>query len=659
MGWLRDVKTATAQTQAPESKGYVMSGGAGVRGPYVSFDKDWPVEKVVEDALKRVTWVFRCVQAIASNAARIPIVVRVGDAWDGEIVEDHELYKLLNSRPNKGETSYTFRYRVAAQILLSNKGVFIQVKRNRNGKIESLELLPPQHMKVNKSAENFVDSYEIHMTITDENGYQRQLDEKFEPEEIIWIRNPHPFDPYASLTPMASIGLAIETDWYAKMYNRNFLLNDGRPGGIVVLKGDTTPEDKEDLQARFRGNIQMAGRITILGGGQGADFVDTATNPRDAQYVDTRTLTKEEILMGFGVPESVLSNAAGRTFDNAEMERLIFWEETMLPHLDLTTREFDVLDEDDNKYVGVDTDRVDVLQRMEIKRKEYSLREFTEGLISINEYRQDTGKKKTKDARGNVLFRANTRIPYATTDGKPLPEGSGLMNGPLPVPDLNAQPGAQGGRPPGKPAREEPENEPREREDDRVKPTAATQKSYAEEFDRAVSMVDTTVKRFFDRQQRVVIEKMGGEKTRKLLSKRDAALQNGPVSGPSKTGALNLSHTMDGIYQQKVWDKQLSDDLKPLLTTIVKNLNEAMAADVEVEDDLYDALVAKALKVNVDTREKISDALVVGMVAEEDLHSITTMVGAMFEASKASISETLATQLVGDIEELLLADSSS
>jgi phage portal protein BeeE len=86
--------------------------------------------------------------------------------------------------------------------------------------------------------------------------------------------------------------------------------------------------------------------------------------------------TKEEILLGFGVPESVLSNASGRSFDNAEQERLIFWQETMRPHLEFIAAPLDVLDENENLFVAFDMSSVDVLQRAEIKRREFLLREF-------------------------------------------------------------------------------------------------------------------------------------------------------------------------------------------------------------------------------------------------------------------------------------------
>ena len=55
------------------------------------------------------------------------------------------------------------------------------------------------------------------------------------PDNVIWIRRPHPLDPYLSMTPMQAAGVAIEVENLAKIYNRNFLVNDGRSVDFWLL----------------------------------------------------------------------------------------------------------------------------------------------------------------------------------------------------------------------------------------------------------------------------------------------------------------------------------------------------------------------------------------------------------------------------------------
>jgi phage portal protein BeeE len=79
--------------------------------------------------------------------------------------------------------------------------------------------------------------------------------------------------------------VAIEIENLAKIYNRNYLLNDGRPGGLLVVRGEIDEDDKEELRNRFRGNLARAGHTTVIAADDGVDFVDTSANPRDAAYV--------------------------------------------------------------------------------------------------------------------------------------------------------------------------------------------------------------------------------------------------------------------------------------------------------------------------------------------------------------------------------------
>jgi DNA modification methylase len=83
---------------------------------------------------------------------------------------------------------------------------------------------------------------------------------------------------------MESAGVAIEIENLAKLYNRNFLLNDGRPGGLLVLRGEIDDDDKEELRSRFRGNIGRVGSTTVVSADDGVDFVDFAF---EAEFADT------------------------------------------------------------------------------------------------------------------------------------------------------------------------------------------------------------------------------------------------------------------------------------------------------------------------------------------------------------------------------------
>lgn len=372
----------------------------------------WDIKKAYREGLSKVTWVFRCIDVIASNQARLPMIARKDNSPFGEILRDEEILRIFNNTANIGENSFAFRYRLSAQLMMSSRGVFVEIVRARDGSPVALHLLPPEFTAPIPSVDKFVSGFEVAINTTEKRVIP--------PDNVIWIRRPHPLDPYLSMTPMEAAGVAIEIENLSKIYNRNFLLNDGRPGGLLVLRSEISDEDKDELRSRFRGNISRAGAVGVISSDDGADFVDTAANPRDAAYVQMRTLTKEEILAAFGVPESIIGNSANRTFSNAGEEGKVFWMETMSPHLDLIARSFDKIDP--QFYLDFDTSQVPVLILSKQENERFYLQEYQQGLISANEYRELTGRKKVVSELADAILANPALTPIANTE-KPMNTG--------------------------------------------------------------------------------------------------------------------------------------------------------------------------------------------------------------------------------------------
>lgn len=394
--------------------------------PYTPPGVGRDVERIVADTYDRVTWVFRAVDAIASSAAALEVEVLQGDPVEGLELEDHPLLRLLNYQANPDTlTSATeFRYRLSSQLLLSSRGAFVEVKRDRNGDPQALSLLPPQHTRPIPDPNTFVSGYEV--TI----GASKWT---VPAERVQWIRRPHPLDPYRSVTPVEAAGIAIDMDWLAKVYGATFLRNDGRPGGLVGVRGQLNPTDADELKDFFAGGIARAGEWRVLEA-EGIDVADMATTPRDAQYVESRALSKDEVLLAFGVPESVMGNASGRTFDNADAEREVFWQETMLPHLRFIAASLDLIDGNPDTFVVYDLDDVEALQRAQTARRQEKRDEFDRGLITHNEYRTAVGYDPVAQPEADRLYIGSSFTPlYAGDVEEPTPPAPVLTIAPEPA----------------------------------------------------------------------------------------------------------------------------------------------------------------------------------------------------------------------------------
>ena len=193
----------------------------------------WDIERAYREGFQKITWVQRCIDAIAGNQARLPVILRKDNSRDGQILTGRRatrspLIEIFNTKANEGENAFIFRYRLSSQLLMSSRGAFIEKVKGRDGRIIALNLLPPQSTAPIPDPKKFVSGFEVSMP----TGNKVIMS----PEDVLWIRRPHPLDPYLSLTPMESAGIAIEIENLAKVYNRNYLINDGRPGGILFLQ---------------------------------------------------------------------------------------------------------------------------------------------------------------------------------------------------------------------------------------------------------------------------------------------------------------------------------------------------------------------------------------------------------------------------------------
>ncbi|MFI6634309.1 phage portal protein [Nonomuraea fuscirosea] len=407
---LRDVLGLATKSDPLETKSFELDAGhtswSGMLARLRDPRRSWPVERAVLEGMERVVWVFKSVNAIAGHASRLPIErVLIKDDGEREVITDDPLARLLNAGiANQLEKGPQLRKRLSGQVLLSPAGTFVEMTTSRRGHPIGADLLPPGRTR---PVPGFGGKLLSHFETITPDGRRRAID----PEKVIWFRDPHPLDPFRGITPMEAAGLSVDLDFLARLYNATFLRNDGRPGGVIGIDGEVDDDEMERIQDIFGKGAHEAGKLTVLQGD--LSFIDLAARPRDMAYADLARISKEEILAAFGVPESILGNASGRTFDNAAQEEHQFWTHTMLPHLSLLATGWDT-DHEDGAVYEFNTDSVEVLQRAKTQRREEARAEFEAGLISPDEYRAIAGYDPVDLPHTRALFIAQGKTPIPT-----------------------------------------------------------------------------------------------------------------------------------------------------------------------------------------------------------------------------------------------------
>ncbi|MFI9845125.1 phage portal protein [Nonomuraea sp. NPDC051941] len=398
----------------------------------------WPVERAVAEGYEKTVWVFKSVDAIASHQARLDFQLRDGD----DVVDDHPLVHLLNDgRANPLETGREFRERLSAQVLLSPAGAFVEVTNSNRGTPIRLDLLPPGRTRpVPGKGADLLDRFE---TIAPD-GRRVGID----PERVRWFRKVHPLDPFRGMTPLEAAGLSVDLDYLSRLYNVVFLRNDGRPATVVGVEGRLSQPEADRIEARFGRGPLEAGKVSVINGK--ISVQDLGANPRDMSYGEASARAKEEVLAAFGVGETVLGQASGRTYDNADAELFQFWTITMPPHLSIIASGFDQ-DSDDGLVGEFDVSGVEALRRVAAARRAEAREEAAAGLISLDEYRVRADYEEIDLPHTRALYVAQGKTPIPTKEEDAIALG---LASPEPDP-------AAGGEQPGEQVPPEPgEDEP-------------------------------------------------------------------------------------------------------------------------------------------------------------------------------------------------------
>ncbi|WP_435059849.1 phage portal protein [Streptomyces sp. bgisy060] len=372
----------------------------------------WDLDRVIQEGYERSVWTFKAVEAISKHPGSLRLEIgRGGDERQfAETLTDHPLLHLLNTRANPLETAAVFKKRLSAQLLLSKKGAFVEITRSRAGTITRLDLLPPNRVEPIPDPQG---DYISHFEFTTYDGRIRELDAS----RVVWLRDPHPTDPYCGVTPLEAAGLSIDLDVKARIYNVSFIDNDARPSGIVGIDVDGLDQREIDrIQQRLAPGAQQAGETVVVGSGPGGlNYVDTSTRPRDMNYETLAGTAKVEILSAFGVPESVIGNASERTYANADREEWNYWQHTELPHLALFASAFN-FDLDDGWSLRFDTSGVEALEFPRRQRRQEAREEWNAGLITADEYREVAGRRPFNVPHSRALWISPQKAPVPANE---------------------------------------------------------------------------------------------------------------------------------------------------------------------------------------------------------------------------------------------------
>ncbi|KOG84541.1 hypothetical protein ADK33_03460 [Streptomyces griseus subsp. rhodochrous] len=353
---------------------------------------------------------YRCVAAIADNGSSVPLVVR---RPDGSEIEGHEVAHLFNKRPNPLMSARVFKSLLLQQGELAGQA-FVWLDRGETGQSPVTEMhivFDQVDVIVDKPiAQRPTTADVIGFVIRRADGTQVPV----LPEEMLWLRYPHPFDPLGCLAPWKAARHAVDMDAYAREWQRNSYKNGGTPAGVVYV-GEMGDTEWSSTKAAWRSSMQgpqNAGKNLLVRGAPGSQgsgsigYQRITLTAEEMDYLESRMANADEVAMAFGVRRDVLTG--GSTYENQQAAVAALWAQTIKPKLEIIGSEIDrVLLPSDHEEAEFDLSGVTALQEAQDSVANRTRASVYSDTLTIDEARAELGKEPLPNGLG-----AHTLTPY-------------------------------------------------------------------------------------------------------------------------------------------------------------------------------------------------------------------------------------------------------
>lgn len=280
-------------------------------------------EVVTESSVMALSAVWACANLLSGTISSLPLMVY--RTVDGVRTVDraHPLYRMLHNSPNFDQTAVDFWQFMQASLEFWGNAYAQKVKTN--GIVTALIPVSPKLMTVERAT-----SGQIRYTWTFDGQNYEESD-----VNMLHIRG-FGGNPLGGMSTLHfgrnAFGLARATDRAAGSTFKNGL----RPSGALTFDAFLSAENREiaetKLVEKYVGSIN-AGRPLVLEGG--TKWQQLTINPEDAQMLESRRFSVEEICRFFGVPPHMVGHTENSTSwgTGLEQQTLGFQKFTLGPRV--------------------------------------------------------------------------------------------------------------------------------------------------------------------------------------------------------------------------------------------------------------------------------------------------------------------------------------
>lgn len=263
---------------------------------------------------------------LTNSLAAMPWQIRRKDG-ERRFEAEHALEFPLKTRANQYMSPYMAEKVIFSRAFWHGAG-YAYIERDERGQVS--EIIPiPVEPDISVNPADNMRWYSF--TVPDTMVYGRTLTRKFAESQILRFL----FETYDGVggRGMLKIGReTIDTDLKAQKYGNKFYTNGARLSGIIEVDGklDKDKRDmlKEDFNRKYSG--ENAFKVAVMD--LGMKYTQLGISQQEAQYLETREFTVEEVSRATGIPLHMLQSGK-QSYQSNEQQKLDFVVDTLTPHL--------------------------------------------------------------------------------------------------------------------------------------------------------------------------------------------------------------------------------------------------------------------------------------------------------------------------------------
>ena len=352
--------------------------------------------------------VWSCTQVISQSMAICPIEIR--DQESKEEVK-HPLKKILNLIPNPEMTAFNFWSVALAHCCLWGNH-FSEIERDGAGRPIRLWPIAPWRVYVRRIAGEIM--YQV-ILISGGTVYLR-------PDQMLHIRGLST-DGLVGLSPIRAGCEAIGLGLAAQVSAGKAFSNDSVPPGVLTAPQTMSDKAAERLRASVESahkGLANAHRLMLLE--EGVTFTATNINPVDAQLLESRKFTREEVASMYRIPQHKIGILERSTNNNIEQQALEFIQDCLTPWAKNIKQELMIKlftpSEQDNIFIVHDMDEQ---ISADIKSRYSSYAQARQwGWMSANDILHKEGKPAIKN--GDIYLTPMNMATAGSVQTNPKPE---------------------------------------------------------------------------------------------------------------------------------------------------------------------------------------------------------------------------------------------